>query len=294
MERNRRALYPSAMSRLSSSVRRGVWVGLVSAGVALACSGASRKKVLMPGSADAGASPSGGEAGAGAVAGVDSGGGGGGGGGGEAGVGAGGGAAGVEDSGAGGSPTPVSVDPACKSIAPDATLTAHLRITADNTCEVFVNGVSVGSTDNWAVAVTIDVSLFVYPGRPNLVAVRATNTSSQNGNDRGLIGQLTVSSGDTVAALVVTDSSWRVSATEEAGWTDLTFDDTSWRRASEIANEGDPPWGEVLSTSSAKWIWSDLVPTSTTDKPNLETAYARRTFYFSVDGTSIESTPACP
>jgi hypothetical protein len=33
---------------------------------------------------------------------------------------------------------------------------------------------------------------------------------------------------------------------------------------------------------------------STADKPDLETAYARRTFFFSTDGAAISSTPGCP
>jgi hypothetical protein len=50
----------------------------------------------------------------------------------------------------------------------------------------------------------------------------------------------------------------------------------------------------VLGSSAAKWIWSAPVPADTANKPNVETAYARRTFYFSLDGASITSAPACP
>lgn len=184
--------------------------------------------------------------------------------------------------------------PACEETPLEATLVFHLEITADNECEVFVNGNSVGTTNDWGVAVTIDVSLFVHPGRKNVVAIRGTNTSSQNGNDRGIIGELTIDAdGDDVVALVVTDAAWRVSATEEEGWSDLDFDDSSWSATTEVASHGDPPWGSVLTTTGAKWIWSAPIPVSTSDKPNLETTYARRSFYFSYDGTSIVNTPGC-
>jgi len=176
----------------------------------------------------------------------------------------------------------------------DATLTSHLRITADNECEVFVNGTSVGSTNNWGAAVTIDVSLFVHPGHKNVIAIRGTNTSSQGGNDRGIIGELTVDSDAGVAALVVTDAAWRVSSVEESNWSAVDFDDSAWISATEIANHGDAPWGPILTTTSAKWIWSAPVPASTDDKPNLETAYARREFYFSFDGTGVVNGPGCP
>jgi len=194
----------------------------------------------------------------------------------------------------------VDVPAACRTISMTATLTSHLKITADNECEVFVNGTSVGMTTNWGAAVTIDVSLYVHPGRKNVIAVRGTNTSSQGGNDRGIIGELTVDADGGVAPLVVTNASWRSAKTVpdvDAGgsnWTAVDFDDSGWSAATEIASNGDAPWGAVFGTSVAKWIWSATVPVSTTDKPDREIAYARRTFYFSLDGTTIGGTPACP
>jgi len=148
--------------------------------------------------------------------------------------------------------------------------------------------------------VTIDVSLYVHPGRKNVIAVRGTNTSSQGGNDRGIIGELTVDADGGVAPLVVTNASWRSAKTVpdvDAGgsnWTAVDFDDSEWSAATEIASNGDGPWGAVFGTSAAKWIWSATVPADTADKPNLETAYARRTFYFSLDGATIGAAPACP
>ena len=184
--------------------------------------------------------------------------------------------------------------PACRTIPVDATFTAHLQITADNGCEVFVNGTSVGTTTNWGVAVTIDVSLFLHPGRKNVIAVRGTNTSSQGGNDRGIIGHITIDSDAGRTPIVYTDSSWRMTKTDQTGWTAVSFDDSAWTAAVEIANNGDPPWGTTLSTNSAKWIWPALVPASTNDKPNLETAYARRVFYVAPGGTTVTSGPGCP
>ena len=140
---------------------------------------------------------------------------------------------------------------------------------------------------------TIDVSLFVYPAIKNVIAIRGTNTSSQNGNDRGIIGELTIDVEGSVEALVVTDASWRTSPSEETGWTGVEFDDSSWDQATEIANHGDSPWGALLTTTTAKWIWSAPVPASTADKPDLETAYARKAFYFGTDGT-LDSEPGCP
>ena len=196
--------------------------------------------------------------------------------------------------GAAGEAGSAPVDPRCAEIPVDATLTAHLQITADNECEVFVNSESAGTTTNWGSPVTLDVSLFIHPGRRNVVAIRGTNTSSQGGNDRGIIGALKVGTSGNETELLVTDGSWRSSTTEVAGWTDLGFDDSAWPFATVIADNGAPPWGALLATPSAKWLWSAPVPSSTADKPNLETAYVRREFYFGFNGTDLSTTPGCP
>ena len=41
-------------------------------------------------------------------------------------------------------------------------------------------------------------------------------------------------------------------------------------------------------------VWIGLLAIGTANKPNLETTYARRTFYFSLDGSTIAPAPACP
>jgi hypothetical protein len=194
-----------------------------------------------------------------------------------------------------------AVDPACATIPKDATSTVHLRITADNECDVFVNGTNVGTTTSWPSPVTIDVSLFVYPGRGNVIAVEARNTSSQAGNDRGLIGELDDLTDGGSKVVIVTDGTWKalqgpgaVDAGVPSGWQAVLFDDSAWPAATVIANHGDPPWGTLLGTSNAKWLWSAPVPADTSAKPNLETAYFRKTFYFAADGSTVVSTPGCP
>ncbi len=204
-----------------------------------------------------------------------------------------GGMGGFSDGGMAGEAGAIAIDPACSTIPVDETLAARLRVTADNECDVYLNGVLVGSTTNWQSAVTFDVEVFVHPGRANVIAISGTNTSSQDGNDRGIIGELTVTEGSDVLALVVTDASWRVSTTEETGWEDVEFDDSGWIAATELAPNGSAPWGDVMSSTTAMWIWSAPIPNSTSDKPNLETAWVRRVFYFTADGIPTTD-PGCP
>ena len=107
-------------------------------------------------------------------------------------------------------------DPACLTIPTDATRKVHLRITADNECEVFVNGADVGMTTSWPSPVTLDVSLFVHPGKVNVIGVMARNTSSQGGNDRGIIGALEDVTDAGSKVVIVTDGAWKSSKVERS------------------------------------------------------------------------------
>jgi hypothetical protein len=188
----------------------------------------------------------------------------------------------------------VDADPLCATIPKEATRTIHLRLTADNECEVFVNGADVGQTTNWGAPVTLDVSLFIYPGRINVISALARNTSSQGGNDRGFIGELDDLTDGGSKVVLVTDETWKSSKTERSGWPATLYDDSDWDAATVVADHGAAPWGPLLGTSTAKWLWTAPVPASTADKPDLESAFFRKTFYFGVDGTTIASKPGCP
>jgi hypothetical protein len=124
-----------------------------------------------------------------------------------------------------------------------------------------------------------------------VVAIVGTNTSSQPNNDRGIVGELTVDTAAGTQALIWSDHDWRVASTNVTGWADLDFDDSAWLFATEVALMGDPPWGNIMPGSSAKWIWSAPIPA--TDKPVFEATYARRAFYLALDGLTASSEPSC-
>lgn len=185
------------------------------------------------------------------------------------------------------------VHPACLTIPTSATRTVHLRITADNECDVYVNGALTGTTTSWPSPVTMDVSLFVHPGRVNAIAVEARNTSSQGGLDRAIIGQLEDLTDGGNQVIVLTDATWRSSKVTQSGWQGVLFDDSAWEQATVVGNHGDPPWSALLGTSNAKWLWTAPIPASTADKPNAETGYFRKRFFFGVDG-EVTAEPGCP
>ncbi|HVZ71438.1 MAG TPA: hypothetical protein VHJ20_03605 [Polyangia bacterium] len=185
------------------------------------------------------------------------------------------------------------VNPACSTIATDATRTVHLRITADNECDVYVNGSLTGTTTSWPSPVTMDVSLFIHPGRVNVIAVEGRNTSSQGGPDRGIIGELDDLTDGGSKVVIITDATWRSSKTVASGWQGVLFDDSAWDMATVVGAHGDAPWGALLGASDAKWLWTAPIPTSTADKPDLETGYFRKRFFFGFDG-EVSATPGCP
>ena len=83
-----------------------------------------------------------------------------------------------------------------------------------------------------------------------VLAIKATN----GGGPGGIL--LSTDTG------VVSDETWKCSATEQAGWYLEEFDDSGWDNAYVVGNYGDPTWPfpdgterlDEISTS-AKWIW---------------------------------------
>ena len=67
---------------------------------------------------------------------------------------------------------------------------ARVAMTADNTFEVFVNGRSAGTGDNFHRVYETDVAELLRPGK-NVLTVTAGNGGEQP-NPAGLIGTLTV------------------------------------------------------------------------------------------------------
>lgn len=58
----------------------------------------------------------------------------------------------------------------------------------------------------------------------------------------------------------VSDSHWKASTVEQAGWTGLGFDDSGWANASTYGAYGVSPWRTKIvgfpKDTGAQWIWS--------------------------------------
>ncbi len=122
-----------------------------------------------------------------------------------------------------------------------------LYFTADNRIEVYVNGVSVGSSTNWKQANFVEMDL----QDGDVVAAFATN----DGLDAGFLAHI-IWDGTTL----VSDSSWKVATTAPAGWEQPGFDDSGWVAATSHGGYGSNPWstgvGGFPNPSPAQWIWT--------------------------------------
>jgi hypothetical protein len=177
----------------------------------------------------------------------------------------------------------------------DETITATLRVSADDDRRVFVNEVMVDDltpSRTWGTITTTTVRLFRHPSRANVIAVLAKNYLSIDGLDRGLL--LDVTSSSTSAAPLLTDASWRVRSSTVAGYETIAFDDSQWSQATEEVMHPGGPYGAIFGTSSAWWIWTYDAAIPASMKPIEESMAARRRFYVLRSGAFSDAPGSCP
>lgn len=90
----------------------------------------------------------------------------------------------------------------------------------------------------------------------DLVAIEAQSTTES----RGCMAQVQWIEGNEVRHSVVTDSSWKMSSTNQPDWEKTSFDDSSWKKAKSLGNRADSRSTSEGTLSSiakgAKWIWN--------------------------------------
>ena len=122
---------------------------------------------------------------------------------------------------------------------------AVVRLTADNTYTLFVNGKKIGAGDNWKELGQYDVTSDLAPGR-NVLAIEGGNIDGPFGLIVGMT--ITLDNGEVVS--VPSDDSWRTSLKPVAGWKKPGLDDQSWAKAREICEAGEGPWGAIADAES--------------------------------------------
>lgn len=132
---------------------------------------------------------------------------------------------------------------------PDSANVKHatLHIAADDRCTVWLNGVELGSHENWRNLKAFDaIAPKLKPGR-NVLAVRAENLASAGvkENPAGMTAGMVIELEDSKRIEIQTNQDWRVSREEMPRWQQIDYDDKSWQPAQSAAPFGAGPWGKV-------------------------------------------------
>lgn len=178
------------------------------------------------------------------------------------------------------------------TIALDATLAGVTRTSGDDNFELYVNGQLVKTFDGlWTSPQTDAVTLFRHPSKKNVIAARASNVVKVDGLDRMIVLDLSFDAG-AGEQHVVSDATWlRSPGGLETNWFAVDFAEANWTASTVVGNHGDAPWGAILGTSTAKFLWSyhsGMVDQTT--KPDAETVWFRKSFYVDLGGAP-QSTP---
>ena len=133
-----------------------------------------------------------------------------------------------------------------------------MAVTCDNEVEVYVNGALEAINTNWQMASTVHLGV-----PPAVVAIYCEDKGSYG----GILAHLSKGDG--------TDGTWKCSTTFENHWNQITFDDSAWFDAHEIATYPGGVWGNRVSgmTGNAKWIWSTKYGPAVADRK----MYCRKT-----------------
>jgi hypothetical protein len=118
---------------------------------------------------------------------------------------------------------------------PSALASAILRVNVDDNEVTYVNGVQVASMGNsFQTSAIADIKPQLVAGT-NVVAIKAANASA---GPAGALAKLALGS-----TTIITDTSWKASQTEQAGWNTAGFDDSAWSNAFANGTYGAGPWG---------------------------------------------------
>lgn len=123
---------------------------------------------------------------------------------------------------------------------------AELRVAVDDACQVFLNGVALGTHNTWQHPAVFPVEKHLRTGT-NVIAVRAENRPAPvQRNPAGLIVWLTWVPADGEPAHLVSDTSWLAAREESPRWQHPEFDDSAWHGAMLAAEGGLGPWKHRL------------------------------------------------
>lgn len=155
--------------------------------------------------------------------------------------------------------------------------TLFVNVSVDNDYEIWINGVYLGSGENWRFAESYAVPSIA--GK-NVIAIKAYD----RGGEAGLVATI-----DFDGTRYVSNETWKVTTQEEEGWNTVGFNDVPWQKATSHGLHGTAlPWANyanvegIPSDGTVHWIW-------TADYIGDDLVFFRFTI-----GTGVDSTPPDP
>jgi alpha-L-rhamnosidase len=122
--------------------------------------------------------------------------------------------------------------------ASPAVTNAVMALSADNFCNVYVNGQEMtNAAMRWAATAQINVTTWLHAGT-NLLALGATNSDVQDAAN--VIGQLVLQFASGGVSNIPVDGTWLAAQQAATNWMQTNFNDSSWPGAQ--VNSG-TPWG---------------------------------------------------
>jgi len=116
----------------------------------------------------------------------------------------------------------------------------------DNGMTLFVNGESVGESNDWKTPLKQDLKKYLVDGK-NVIAIRGRN----NEGVAALVARLTIETEDGKKEVIVTDGSWLVSADPKGNWQKKDYDAAGWTKPHSFGKYGREPWGDVFNGPAA-------------------------------------------
>lgn len=113
---------------------------------------------------------------------------------------------------------------------------ARMRITADNSYQVFLDGIKIGQGSEWRRLTEYDLTLRLTEG-PHALAVEAFNEVGR----AGVVAGVTVDLEDGRILEIPSDTMWRVVPDDQKGWKTRTSPPPAWPRARLVARFQDLP-----------------------------------------------------
>jgi alpha-L-rhamnosidase len=122
-------------------------------------------------------------------------------------------------------------------------------VAADHSSKIHSNGALAGSGNNWQQPAEFKHPLAA-TAKELVIAIEAENTVYQRPNAAGLIGifEVTLDAGTVLTS--PTGGSRESASGEEAGWNQPGFDDSTWKDAQVLGENGIRPWNRVALTDN--------------------------------------------